>query len=90
MLFLKSLPTKTSFGPDGKKQLSFFTNDLKKLFHGREKEDGGTGLAAGKVAKRAVDERLHAFGEVILLEERGAFDLVFEKGIETQNRGATV
>ncbi|MEN9634585.1 MAG: hypothetical protein RL077_2989, partial [Verrucomicrobiota bacterium] len=34
MLFLKSLPTKTSFGPDGKKQLSFFTNDLQKLFHG--------------------------------------------------------
>ena len=29
-----SLPTKTSFGPDGKKQLSFPTNDLQKLFHG--------------------------------------------------------
>jgi hypothetical protein len=27
-----SLPTKTSFGPDGKKQLSFPTNDLQKLF----------------------------------------------------------
>jgi len=27
-----SLPTKTSFGPDGKKQLSRPTNDLQKLF----------------------------------------------------------
>ena len=31
-LLHESLPTKTSFGPDGKKQLSFPTNDLKKLF----------------------------------------------------------
>jgi hypothetical protein len=30
--FPKSLPTKTSFGPDGKKQLSFPTNDLQRLF----------------------------------------------------------
>jgi hypothetical protein len=28
----RSLPTKTSFGPDGKKQLSRPTNDLQKLF----------------------------------------------------------
>ena len=34
--FHSSLPTKTSFGPDGKKQLSFPTNDLNKLFHGSE------------------------------------------------------
>jgi hypothetical protein len=33
-----SLPTKTSFGPDGKKQLSKPTNDLKKLFHGSPPE----------------------------------------------------
>ena len=32
MLFLKRLPTKTSFGPDWKKQLSGPTNDLQKLF----------------------------------------------------------
>jgi len=31
---LWSLPTKTSFGPDRKKQLSRPTNDLQKLFHG--------------------------------------------------------
>ena len=30
-----SLPTKTSFGADGKKQLVRPTNDLQKLFHGR-------------------------------------------------------
>ena len=30
-----SLPTKTSFGPDAKKQLSFPTNDLQKLFLSR-------------------------------------------------------
>ena len=29
-------PTKTSFGPDGKKQFSLSTNDLQKLFLGRE------------------------------------------------------
>ena len=34
MLFLKRLPTKTSFGPDWKKQLSRPTNDLQWLFHG--------------------------------------------------------
>ena len=32
MQFLRSLPTKTSFGTDGKKQLSRPTNDLQKLF----------------------------------------------------------
>ena len=31
-LLLESLPTKTSFGTDGKKQLYFPTNDLQKLF----------------------------------------------------------
>ncbi len=37
MLFLRSLPTKTSFGPDGKKQLSRPTNDLQKLFLTKER-----------------------------------------------------
>ena len=32
-LLHESLPTKTSFGPDGKKQIYFPTNDLQKLFH---------------------------------------------------------
>jgi hypothetical protein len=31
-LLLESLPTKTSFGPDGNKQISRLTNDLQKLF----------------------------------------------------------
>jgi len=30
--FLESPPTKTSFGPDGKNQLSFPINDLQRLF----------------------------------------------------------
>ena len=35
--FPSSLPTKTSFGPDGKKQLSRPTNDLQKLFLSKER-----------------------------------------------------
>ena len=34
MKFLRSPPTKTSFGTDGKKQIFIPTNDLQKLFHG--------------------------------------------------------
>ena len=36
-LLHESLPTKTSFGPDGKKQLSRPTNDLQKLFLTKER-----------------------------------------------------
>ena len=55
-----------------------------------EEENGGTCRAAGEVAESALDKRLHAGGEIVLLEKLGAFDLVFEKGIEAQYRCATV
>ena len=37
MLFLKRLPTKTSFGPDWKKQFYMPNNDLQKLVLERKK-----------------------------------------------------
>ncbi len=47
-----SLPTKTSFGPDGKKQLSKHTNDLQKLFHGSQPPPQNGLLAVTEKASR--------------------------------------
>ncbi len=65
-LLHRSLPTKTSFGPDGKKQLSFPTNDLQKLF-----------LRSKALAKaaRAVVGNAFALGIV------GVFDVYQGKGL---------
>ena len=65
-LLNESLPTKTSFGPDGKKQLSFPTNDLQKLF-----------LRSKALAKaaRAVVGNAFALGIV------GVFDVYQGKGL---------
>ena len=49
-LFLRSPPTKTSFGTDWKKQISFPTNDSQKLF--LENQSAPSGIEGGRQKDR--------------------------------------
>jgi hypothetical protein len=59
--------------------------------HGlRQQENRRPRRAATEVPESPVDQRQHAGGEVVLVEEFGSLHLVSEEAVQIQHRGATV